>query len=129
KGFVEDLRAIDLAGSLSDDAVTAAVTMRLQEGRSLFAHVLGASDAAAPAPARFFRLPVDSDAAFFSRGVEARAWEPIKKVFVDSIVAEVACDTEYPDAILVEMRQWMNNLFLTGGPWMVATGRRTSAIR
>jgi hypothetical protein len=129
KGFVDDLRSLELGASLSQDTVSAGLTLDWLDGRSTFARVLGSGTAPAAPPARFFHLPVDSDSAFFSLGVEASAWEPIKKGFVEAALADATSKAEYPEPIVTEARKWLNQLFFTGGGWMLAMGRRTSEIR
>ena len=127
--FVQDLRSMDMTASLSEDAVTAAVTLHFNEGRSLFHRLLGSTEPAAPPPPRFFRLPVDSDMASFSRGVDAKTWEPVKKPLLDSAMTGMTCDAEYPEPIVMEARRWLGEILMTGGPWIIGLGRQTSAIR
>jgi hypothetical protein len=67
--------------------------------------------------------------AFFSKGVEASAWDPLKKAFLDSAMSGITSKTEYPDTILKEGRKLLEQSFFTGGPWMVATGRRAADVR
>jgi hypothetical protein len=129
KGFVDDLRLLELGANLSQDTVSAGLTLDWLDGRSTFARILGSGTAPAAPPPRFFHLPVDSDSAFFSLGVDASAWEPIKKDFVEAVLADATSKSEYPEPIVGEARKWLNQLFFTGGGWMLAMGRRTSEIR
>jgi hypothetical protein len=129
KDWVEDLRSLELDASLTRDAVTTGLTLHWIAGRSLVARVLGSSSVASAPPARFFRLPIDSDIAFFSKGVEGSAWGPLKKAFMDGAMSGITSKTDYPDSIMKEGRQLLDQTFFTGGPWMFATGRRVADVR
>jgi hypothetical protein len=129
KSLFDDLRSIEAAASLSQSGASVSFTMNLVEGHSLIGKLLGSTAPAGPPPPRFFRLPVDSEAAIYTGGVDAEVWEPIKKEFVDSVVADSTKDTEYPEAILEEGRQALRKTFFTGGSWMLAAGNRPGAYR
>jgi hypothetical protein len=127
--LVQDLTAIEIGATLGDDAVSTALTLRMRTGSAFLARWLGSTEPAGPVPPRFFRLPADSDAAFFSRGVDAKTLEPLKKAFIDGVVGEILREAEYPDAIVAEGRQRFRDFFLTGGSWIFATGHDAKGLR
>jgi hypothetical protein len=128
-GLFDDLRSVEAAANLSQDAAGVSFTLNLIDGRSLVAKILGSTAPASAPPPRFFRFPVDSGVAVFTGGVEADVWEPIKKEFVESVVAASTKETEYPEPIVNEARQMLGQMFFTGGSWMLAFGNRPSAYR
>ena len=95
----EDLDALTLDASLDPASSSGALTgtVRFHGAKSWMVQVLTArADRQGPAPDIFWKVPKDSDTAFFGRGSDPKLWEGIPKA-LGALVAALGKD-KLPDA-------------------------------
>lgn len=84
--FGMDVDQVAVEVNMDDAAGQATATLSLREARSPLSRLAVAhADRLGPPPATFLRLPVDSDAAFFSSGADLHELDRTKQMLVDAI--------------------------------------------
>lgn len=118
--FTDDFKDIGMGLKLGPSGVTAGLDLRFRSVTSLLSLALVGSRGS-NVPATFWKLPADSDTAFYFPGAPADSMRPAgTKLWSD--VAEKLPDEDLPREASREFCAAMAKLVFTGGPWIVAHG-------
>ncbi len=79
-----------------------------------------------PLPEAFWRLPTDTDVAFFSQGTTPEVMKPLGAQLMHDLLTSIPED-EVPASAHGELTRAMSTLFFTGGPLLLAHGHDRAA--
>jgi hypothetical protein len=123
-----DLDAAKVGVTLGDDSATATLSMTVSGTTSTLAHIMTSHpERTDVAPAAFWQLPGDADAAIFSRGIDANDIDGPRDAVVDAITNTLSLSGAAPadsKAIGDALRK-----FVTGSPFVFASGIDLNAVR
>jgi hypothetical protein len=123
-----DLDTAKLAVTLGDDSAMATLAMTVGGTTSTLAHVLTSHpERTDVAPAAFWQLPGDADAAIFNRGIDPNDIDGPRDAVVDAIANVLSLSGAAPadsKAVGDALRK-----FVTGNPFVFASGIDLNAVR
>ncbi len=123
-----DLDTAHLGITLGDDSATATLGVKVGGTTSTLAHVLTAHpERTDVAPAAFWQLPGDADAALFTRGIDPNDIDGPRDAIVDAMVKALSLSSASPadtKAVGDALRK-----FITGNPTVYAGGLDLNSVR
>lgn len=127
--FREDLDSLAFDVGFQQTSFDLGVSLRFRaKGSQLTRLVLSGNDAAGPPPDAFFRLPIDSSFAFFSRGSDPKDLAPMRDIVFGSIEHALVEDGA-PRKVIDATVGALKSVVLTGGPLVIGSGHDDAAAR
>jgi hypothetical protein len=121
RGLKREIDRIDVDVDLGA-TFEATLTVRLLSREAPLTRALVPSGPIGPPPPAFDRLPSDALLAIWSNGASAEDLAPLKKAIIDDLQSTLESDGYAKEAAKASLDE-LASLFLTGGPFVLATGK------
>jgi hypothetical protein len=127
--FVHDVETVGVEARSESGQLDTRLTVRFKKGDTpLVRAILGEARGLGEVPAAFERLPFKTGLAAFGRGASAEDLQLAQATFAAGLRADKA-QAGVDSAGTAFFVSWLDRVFLTGGPWVVAVPPQFDAAR